>query len=79
MLLHGLSRTEHSFLLMAAWLTAADYKVVNKTYASNVYRIEDLIEHVDEAVDACGNVGNVHFVTHSLGGIIAWLDHQQPT
>lgn len=79
-LLHGLARTETSFLLMEEALVARGYEVVRPGYPSTEYTVERLADAVlPRAFDACTQEP-VNLVTHSMGGILVryWLSHTRP-
>jgi pimeloyl-ACP methyl ester carboxylesterase len=70
-LLHGLTRSPLSMRKLEGFLEGKGYDVVNQGYDSRESVIEDLaITTIDEALYECRTAKKVHFVTHSLGGIL---------
>ena len=71
-LLHGISRTALSFRKMQTALEAAGFATLNIDYPSRHHALEALAEHIHPAVAlfAAGSKGQLHFVGHSMGGLL---------
>lgn len=70
-LLHGLARSSSSMEKMERQLVVDGYAVANISYPSRNFSIEELSETVREQIRFKDpDVEKIHFVTHSLGGIL---------
>jgi pimeloyl-ACP methyl ester carboxylesterase len=74
-LLHGISRTTRSLRKMQAAIEAEGYVTLNLGYASRRKALEALAEDIHPAIDRFAeNIdGSMHFVCHSMGGLLARL------
>ncbi|MED5237996.1 MAG: alpha/beta fold hydrolase [Pseudomonadota bacterium] len=70
-LLHGLARTARAMKKMEKALGDAGYLVVNQGYPSTRHSIPELAaQTLPKALARCPEHGPIHFVTHSMGGIL---------
>jgi pimeloyl-ACP methyl ester carboxylesterase len=71
-LLHGISRTWRSFRRMQMAASAAGFATLNIDYASRHRPLEALAQDIHPAIEhfAASAEGPVHFVGHSMGGLL---------
>jgi len=71
-LLHGLARTSRSLRRMERALQAAGFTTLNLDYDSRKRPIEELAEDISSPIASFAqSAGALHFVTHSMGGLLA--------
>jgi pimeloyl-ACP methyl ester carboxylesterase len=81
-LLHGLGRSHWSMMPLETRLEDAGFEVANLGYPSTELDPDGLVAYVESAIAACcSDAPRLHFVTHSLGGIVVrgYLAKQHPT
>ncbi len=79
-LLHGLNRSYRAMIKMATELQEAGFTTANVDYPSQTASVEDLAPMaVNEGLEKCreANAAQIHFVTHSIGGILLRYAHKE--
>lgn len=70
-LLHGMARTERSMAPMAERIAVEGYRVFNVGYPGRKLAPDDLVAVLRSSLEeCCAEAERLHFVTHSLGGIL---------
>lgn len=71
---HGLGRTPASMTILVSRLKSAGFRVVSFGYPSTSEPMEDLVDRLEAEVELCcgDEADKVHFVTHSMGGVLVW-------
>lgn len=72
-LLHGIARRSGSLATLEHALDADGYRTLNLDYPARDQCIEDIVAGLHEPIARfCGALdGRLHFVTHSMGGLVA--------
>ncbi|MGI4977718.1 MAG: esterase/lipase family protein [Janthinobacterium lividum] len=73
LLLHGIARRSGSLASLERAVAAAGYRTLNLDYPARRKPLEELVEDVHRMAGAFVGAqdGRVHFVTHSMGGLLA--------
>ena len=72
-LLHGIARSARSLRRMQAALETAGFATLNLDYQSRAKSLEALVADISPAISEFASRidGPVHFVAHSMGGLLA--------
>src|SRR6266404_8512911 len=72
-LLHGIIRTARSLRKMQTAIEAAGFTTLNVDYASRRKTLETLADDIHPAIQCFADAtdGSIHFVGHSMGGLLA--------
>lgn len=82
-LIHGLGRSAASMRPVGRYLSARGYTVVSRSYPSTRLSVDAAADLIDRDIDQCRRrqATRIHFVTHSLGGLLLrryFQDHEAP-
>ena len=79
-LLHGLARSSDSMSKLEKALKEEGYEVLNIAYPSRKHTVDKLAEMVrEQIVKEIDDIDKIHFVTHSMGGIIVrYIQKEEP-
>jgi len=72
-LIHGLRGNAEDMEVIEHYLETHNFKVINFSYPSKEFKIQDLAEnflHPELQKHLAGQPAKIHFVTHSMGGIV---------
>jgi pimeloyl-ACP methyl ester carboxylesterase len=72
-LLHGIARSSASLAKLERALQGAGFKTLNLDYPSRTHTLEELAAVIHGPIERFldGGIGTLHFVTHSMGGLVA--------
>lgn len=82
-LLHGILKSRFDMAFIEAYLKREGYQTINLSYPSRLMNIAQLSDFLHEKLSAMpefNDAAKVHFVTHSMGGLLAryYIHHYRP-